>query len=162
MSACEGDVSPDLAEVGRLLSDAGVANSTLRDRVLLREVRRAPSIHSSLRQVNPRLANVTATRLLKSAKGTAFLCGQACVCVSTRAARLSAMATAALLDMSGAPGDSTVAVDGTVFECYPFFKERMEAGLEASLGAERARNVNLVLAKDGSGIGAAIIAALDN
>lgn len=122
MSACEADDSPDLAAVGRLLSEAGVGTSTLRDRALLRE---------------------------------------ACVCVSTRAARLSAMATAAVLEMSAAPTDATVAIDGSVFECYPYFKERMEAGLMAALGAERASRINLVLAKDGSGIGAAIIAALD-
>jgi len=51
-------------------------------------------------------------------------------------------------------------VDGTVFECYPFFKERMERGLELILGDKRAHAVDLILAKDGSGVGAAIIAAI--
>ena len=53
-----------------------------------------------------------------------------------------------------------MAVDGTVFECYPYFKERMEFGLELLLGKQRARSIDLILAKDGSGVGAAIIAAI--
>ena len=66
---------------------------------------------------------------------------------------------AALLELSPADADSaTVAVDGTVFEKYPRFKERMQDGLAELLGA-RAQGVRLVLAKDGSGVGAAIIAA---
>ena len=53
---------------------------------------------------------------------------EACVCISTRAAKLSAMGIAALLAMgppamSGKPG-ATIAVDGTVFEKYPWFKAR--------------------------------------
>ena len=53
-----------------------------------------------------------------------------------------------------------MAVDGTVFELYPFFKERMEFGLELLRGERLARSIELVLAKDGSGVGAAIIAAI--
>ena len=36
----------------------------------------------------------------------------------------------------------------------------MEFGMQLLLGTERARNIELVLAKDGSGVGAAIIAAV--
>jgi len=121
MSAIEADDSPDLAAVAKALREAGVHSSTLRDRVLMREI---------------------------------------CVCISTRAARLSAVGIGGLMELCGTEGHSTVAVDGTVFECYPFFKERMEAGLEDLLGSERAHAIELVLAKDGSGVGAAIIAAL--
>ena len=88
---------------------------------------------------------------------------EACVCVSTRAARLSAVGIGALLEMIPSSADGcTIAVDGTVFERYPYFKERIEAGLEDMLGKRRARAVELVLAKDGSGVGAAIIAAIAN
>ena len=51
-------------------------------------------------------------------------------------------------------------VDGSVFELYPRFKERMEGGIAELLGVEAAKSVKLVLAKDGSGIGASIIAAV--
>jgi len=91
----------------------------------------------------------------------------ACICVSSRAARLAAMSIVGIVDLKNqnaqAPSvdmSTTVAVDGTVFECYPYFKERMEASIQEMIGRERASNVNLVLAKDGSGIGAAIIAAI--
>jgi len=121
MSDIESDSSSDLRATGTALAKAGLPASTLRDRVLLREV---------------------------------------CVNVSTRAAKLSATAVVALLEQAGTPDGCTVAVDGTVFECYPYFKERMEGSLVDLLGAERADKVKLVLAKDGSGVGAAIIAAI--
>lgn len=119
---------------------------------------------------SPTLAEVD--RLLHAAGVTLctvrdrVLLHEACACVSTRAARLSATATAALLEQAQLDqGACTVAVDGTVFECYPHFKQRMEAALDellpaACTGHPNAPGVKLVLAKDGSGIGAAIIAAL--
>ena len=68
---------------------------------------------------------------------------------------------ALLEQMGGETSESaTVAVDGTVFEAYPFFKERMEFGIELLVGRQRASAIELILAKDGSGVGAAIIAAL--
>lgn len=87
---------------------------------------------------------------------------EACVNISTRAARLSAIGVASLLEQQGtlATGEATVAIDGTVFECYPYFKERMEFGVEMMMGKARASQIDLILAKDGSGVGAAIIAAI--
>ena len=55
---------------------------------------------------------------------------------------------------------ATIAIDGTVFECYPYFKERMEFGVELLVGRENAKGIDLILAKDGSGVGSAIIAAI--
>ena len=52
-----------------------------------------------------------------------------------------------------------MAVDGTVFECYPRFQQRMEAAMRQLMPTAQ-QPPKLVLAKDGSGIGAAIIAAL--
>lgn len=40
------------------------------------------------------------------------------------------------------------------------WQERMEHGLQLLMGHERAGEVQLVLSKDGSGVGAAIIAAI--
>jgi hexokinase len=121
MSDIEADTSSDLSATSKALEAAGLPISTVRDRVLLREV---------------------------------------CVNVSTRAAKLSATAVVALLEQANVLDGCTVAVDGTVFECYPFFKERMEGTIIQLIGAERAERVKLVLAKDGSGVGAAIIAAI--
>jgi len=85
---------------------------------------------------------------------------EVCVNISTRAAMLSATAVVALLEQMGNADGCTIAIDGTVFECYPYFKERMEFGIEQLMGAQRAHTIKLVLAKDGSGVGAAIIAAI--
>mmetsp|Transcript_16683 Transcript_16683/g.38244 ORF Transcript_16683/g.38244 Transcript_16683/m.38244 type:complete len:127 (+) Transcript_16683:285-665(+) len=112
--------------------------------------------------------NLSATQKALAEKGVVrttlrdrVLLREACVCISTRAARLSAAGIGSLLEMVPESSEGcTIAVDGTVFECYPYFKERMEAGLEELLGEQRARSIQLVLAKDGSGLGAAIIAAI--
>ena len=52
----------------------------------------------------------------------------------------------------------TIAVDGSLYEGYPGYPELLETGLRAILGG-RSDKIKLVLTKDGSGIGAAIIAA---
>lgn len=109
MASIEEDETPTLAAADRALTAAGVSNSTLRDRVLLRE---------------------------------------ACVSISTRAARLSAVGIAALLEQMGhTRGECVVAVDGTVFECYPFFKvrarsRRTTAPRRATAAAQRRHHGN--------------------
>ena len=50
---------------------------------------------------------------------------------------LSATAVVALLEQADVLDGCTVAVDGTVFECYPYFKERMEGGIQQLLGTRR-------------------------
>jgi len=74
--------------------------------------------------------------------------------ISSRAAALaSAQIAACLKQMNKEEREVVVAVDGSVFEKYPAFKERMEANLEFILGHKK---VSLILAKDGSGVGAAL------
>ena len=78
--------------------------------------------------------------------------------VARRAARLAAMGVAAVLHQMGMPDGRgvNVAVDGSVFKKYPKFPELMAEGL-ADLGAGHA---GLVMAEDGSGLGAAIVALI--
>lgn len=52
-----------------------------------------------------------------------------------------------------------MAIDGSVFEHYPHFKNRMYDALREIFGLS-ADNINLALARDGSGVGAALIAAV--
>jgi hexokinase len=52
----------------------------------------------------------------------------------------------------------TVAIDGSVYEKHPHFAVNMRLALK-EIFAEKASFVKIVLAKDGSGKGAAIIAA---
>jgi len=79
-----------------------------------------------------------------------------CHAVSQRAARLSATAVIAVLSKVERLQNVTVAVDGGVFEHLPGFRTEME-GFMKKLSPLSV--VKLVLQKDGSGNGAAIIAA---
>jgi len=84
-----------------------------------------------------------------------------CSIVSLRAARISASCITAIItkidpDVSGR---HAIAIDGSVFEKHPTFADNMKKTLKDLLG-KRSSRIKLVLAKDGSGKGAAIIAAV--
>jgi len=80
--------------------------------------------------------------------------------VAARAAALAATQLAACIKQMGKENQNVViAVDGSVFEKYPGFKEMMEANLEILL---QHKNARLVLAKDGSGVGAALASFMVN
>ena len=78
--------------------------------------------------------------------------------VSTRAAHLSA-AIGAVVQKIHKENSCTVAIDGSVFEHYPYFKEDIQIALLEMLGETK---VKLELSPDGSGKGAALIAAIAN
>ncbi len=84
-----------------------------------------------------------------------------CEMVRRRAARISAAALAAVvLKMDGRLARRhTIAIDGSVFEKMPGFEADMRLALAELLGP-RASRIRLTLAKDGSGKGAAIVAAV--
>lgn len=86
-----------------------------------------------------------------------------CRIVGTRAARLSAVAIAATMiqtgnvQSKGAEDDGVkVGMDGSVIEFYPHFEERMRGALRELIGEEGEKRVKIGLAKDGSGVGAAL------
>ena len=54
----------------------------------------------------------------------------------------------------------TIAIDGSVFEHVPNFRDMQMQTVRNIFGDELAKNVNITLSKDGSGKGAAVIAAL--
>ena len=82
-----------------------------------------------------------------------------CELVGTRAARLSAAGIAALVTKINRLDGCTVAIDGSVYEHYPHFGNRMRDALHELLGIT-ANNIVLEQARDGSGQGAALIAAI--
>lgn len=84
-----------------------------------------------------------------------------CGLVSKRAAGISAAALAGVITKidPSVSRKHTVAVDGTVYEKYPGFPENIKFSLGQIFG-KKSYNIKLVLTKDGSGIGAAIIAAV--
>ncbi|KAI0172780.1 putative glucokinase [Hypoxylon sp. FL1284] len=85
--------------------------------------------------------------------------------VGRRAARLSAVALGAVVLQSGKlsePGDEPVdiGVDGSLVEHYPFFRDMIYEALAAidGIGPAGAKRIRIGIAKDGSGVGAALIA----
>jgi hexokinase len=86
---------------------------------------------------------------------------QICGLVMTRAARISAAAIAAVITKTdaGLSKKHTVAIDGSVYEKNPDFSLAVTKALRELFG-RRSSRIRVVLSKDGSGIGAAIVAAV--
>lgn len=86
--------------------------------------------------------------------------------IGTRAARLSACGVAAICKKKGYQ-TCHVGADGSVFNKYPHFKERGAQALREILdwpakkpGSKEEDPIEILAAEDGSGVGAALIAAL--
>ncbi|KAI0019690.1 hypothetical protein F4780DRAFT_771097 [Xylariomycetidae sp. FL0641] len=85
--------------------------------------------------------------------------------VGRRAARLSAVALGAVVLQSGKLQDTAnepidIGVDGSLVEHYPYFRNMIYEALETieGIGPEGAKRIRIGIAKDGSGVGAALIA----
>eukprot|EP01056_Protomagalhaensia_sp_Gyna25_P004822 Protomagalhaensia_sp_Gyna_25__4821@NODE_494_length_3271_cov_42_301980_g385_i0_p1_GENE_NODE_494_length_3271_cov_42_301980_g385_i0NODE_494_length_3271_cov_42_301980_g385_i0_p1_ORF_typecomplete_len508_score68_18Hexokinase_2/PF03727_16/9_3e48Hexokinase_1/PF00349_21/1_2e43ROK/PF00480_20/0_0011BcrAD_BadFG/PF01869_20/1_2BcrAD_BadFG/PF01869_20/0_24_NODE_494_length_3271_cov_42_301980_g385_i0721595 len=102
--------------------------------------------------------------LSKLSKRDFTLIHELCYAVLKRAAELLGVLISGLARHTGrlqpALGGLTVAVTGSVFTKNPKFQEDVRASLEATLTPERANLIHFQIAQDGSGIGAAVIAAL--
>ncbi|GAA6063106.1 hypothetical protein JCM10212_002628 [Sporobolomyces blumeae] len=90
------------------------------------------------------------------------------VLIGTRAARLSACGIAAIVSKQGlldgpnavAQGETIgIATDGSLYNKYPKFSNRLEEGLVDIFG-EKGKQIKTYHAEDGSGVGAAVIAAM--
>ncbi|KAF9477658.1 hexokinase [Pholiota conissans] len=80
--------------------------------------------------------------------------------IGRRAARLSACGIAAIVSKKGyLEKGCTVGADGSLYNKYPGFADRIHEGLVDIFG-ERGRNITTHHAEDGSGVGSAIIAAM--
>jgi hexokinase len=81
--------------------------------------------------------------------------------ISKRSARLasSAIASIVLWQDKGLRNKHVIAIDGSLFEKYPGYSREMESFLNEMLG-DRSQKISFELAKDGSGVGAAIVAAV--
>ena len=83
---------------------------------------------------------------------------EVCVMVRNRSATLAATALAAILKRSRHCHEHvTIAIDGSVYEKMPGYKTKLSETMREVYGI---KGVNLTLSKDGSGIGAAYIAAI--
>jgi len=80
--------------------------------------------------------------------------------IGRRAARLSACGIAAIVSRMGYLEEGClVGADGSLYNKYPGFADRIHEGLVDIFG-EKGRNIITSHAEDGSGVGSAIIAAM--
>ncbi|CAG8603067.1 22136_t:CDS:2 [Dentiscutata erythropus] len=83
-----------------------------------------------------------------------------CQIVALRAARLSSATLAAIITHCGrVESGSSVGIDGSLFEFYPHFSARIKTALQELFGTN-ADKIKISLARDGSGVGAALAAML--
>ena len=84
-----------------------------------------------------------------------------CGLVSGRASRISAAAIAAIVKKIDPPLKRIhiIAIDGSLYEKHPYFAKNMKKALKELFGRKASR-IRTALTKDGSGKGAAIIAAI--
>ncbi|KAK3336064.1 hypothetical protein B0T19DRAFT_436878 [Cercophora scortea] len=87
--------------------------------------------------------------------------------IGRRAARLAAVAIAAIVLQTGsltnpetADEPVDIGVDGSLVEYYPYFRDMIYEALRVieGVGEEGAKRIRIGIAKDGSGVGAALIA----
>ncbi|KAI0394480.1 glucokinase [Xylariaceae sp. FL0594] len=85
--------------------------------------------------------------------------------VGRRAARLSAVALAGIVIQSGKLKETAdepvdIGADGSLVEHYPFFRNMIHDAFKIidGIGAEGAERIRIGIARDGSGVGAALIA----
>lgn len=111
-------------------------------------------------------ADLLSDKLNISATGSELeLIRRAAELIGTRAARLSACGVAAISKKTGR-SSCHVGADGSVFNKYPHFKARGAQALKEILDWPEKKNINdedpieILAAEDGSGVGAALIAAL--
>ncbi|KAI8049792.1 hexokinase-domain-containing protein [Gilbertella persicaria] len=86
-----------------------------------------------------------------------------CELVGKRAARLAAAAIAAIVEHCDiGPEGCDIGIDGSLYEFYPSFEERMYQALEEMMPdlPDLRKQIRLGLARDGSGVGAALTACV--
>lgn len=83
-----------------------------------------------------------------------------CDLVSTRAARLAAAGIATIVSKISPEEDTTVSVDGSVYEYVPGFRKKLNDSIAELFVGMPSPNIKVVLTKGGSGVGAGLIAAL--
>ncbi|ORX91333.1 actin-like ATPase domain-containing protein [Basidiobolus meristosporus CBS 931.73] len=88
-----------------------------------------------------------------------------CKLIATRSACIVGASIAALLLQANnktvfldKEETTTIGIDGSVYEFYPYFSQRIRRAIEVVLGPERVARVKLELARDGGCIGSALVA----
>lgn len=159
----------------RLAEEAALFGSTVPAKLLVPFVLGTPHVSamhhddsSDLQEVGKILANVLG--IDDTSLELRQLVVEICSIVAKRAARLAGAGIVGILKKIGRDGTTqvdsaargkrtVVAMDGGLYEHYPLFRVELKAAVAELLGSDVAKNVLIDLSKDGSGIGAALLAA---
>ncbi|KAI8366051.1 hexokinase-domain-containing protein [Radiomyces spectabilis] len=96
----------------------------------------------------------------KTSRHDRHIVKRVCQLVSQRAARLVAAGMSAIIKKSGALETGlTVSVEGTIYEHYPSFPNRVNEALR-ELYDKKFENINIGVTPDGNGVGAALAAMI--
>eukprot|EP01018_Ginkgo_biloba_P026395 Gb_18025 [translate_table: standard] len=119
---------------------------------------------SDLKVVGSKLEDVLG--IPNSSMKTRKIVVELCNIVAERGARLAGAGIVGVLkkmgrDVIGATGKkrTVVAIDGGLYEHYPLFRQNLQNAVTELLGSQVSENVILKHSKDGSGIGATLLAA---
>lgn len=92
-----------------------------------------------------------------------------CDTVVKRAGRLAGAGIVGILQKMGEDSEgaifrrrTVVAMDGGLYECYPQYRRYLKEAITELLGPEKSHNIVIEHSKDGSGIGAALLAATNS
>ena len=146
MSRIERDHSAELDDTRRVFEDIFcIYNTSAKDRQLAKFICEMVAIRSA------RLSSAIVAGIVSHLGLASLLCHVKLARTDKQSAH----------QLSKSNEHVIVAVDGSLFEFYPHYANRMMDALRELFGA-RADAVQLSLSKDGSGLGAALIAALAN
>lgn len=97
----------------------------------------------------------------KTKKAERIILKDICEIISKRAALISAVVLIAVVKKidSSISKKHTIAIDGSIYEKYYCFSNRIKKNIRQICGS-KSKNISIKLSKDGSGMGAAIIAAI--
>ncbi|KAJ4767957.1 Hexokinase [Rhynchospora pubera] len=154
----------------KMAEEAELFGDTIPSKLRVPFILRSHDISSMHHDISPDL-KVVATKLkenlgvINTSFETRKTVVQVCDIITRRAAQLAAAGIAGVLKKLGTDPSSVnhqrrvVAIDGGLFEHNKVFKNCLERTLSQLLGEEASRFVEVTLANDGSGVGAALIAA---
>ncbi|KAJ3702290.1 hypothetical protein LUZ61_005995 [Rhynchospora tenuis] len=154
----------------KMAEEAELFGDTVPPKLRVPFILRSHDISSMHHDISPDF-KVVATKLkenlgvINTSFETRKMVVQVCDIITRRAAQLAAAGIAGVLKKIGMDPSSgnhqrrVIAIDGGLFEHNRVFKNCLERTLSQLLGEEASRFVEVTLANDGSGVGAALIAA---
>ncbi|XP_057852508.2 hexokinase-1 [Cryptomeria japonica] len=154
----------------RMAEEASLFGATIPPKLSIPFALRTPDM-SAMHQDNSPNLEVVGNKLksifgIKTSLEKRKIVIKLCDTVTKRGARLATAGIVGILQKIGRAGDgiickerTVVAMDGGLYEHYAVFRQYMQDAVTELLGSEASEMITIDLSRDGSGIGAALLAA---